>query len=417
MNPINQPQSIENSSPLENQDIYRQISRSNLFRPSGILLGMLIGFLICCFIGKIVAKTNFYQHFQRFHRYIRPESIYYPTVSQMLAIVESQVKPEQTIVIVGGNSVLNGSGQKAKDLWSRYLQEILGSQYAVFNFAFRAASPFEGGYFAAESLLNKHRKVIYITNVIPPTIGFPEGSAPYEYLYWDATYKHLLSIDQIRKIEIEHRIANSNAKEKESIGELRLCMLLDSYCYFNDLWTSVGYRKVFTVWNYLCARSPFLPRKQYKDDEPNPLPLSKRFTDLISVEEKNMRAALIYQFKKDNNQNWVLNEQGWNDIDQRMDSVIPQQFRKNCLVLFPLPCPFFNEHSNQSDLSRLNCQYKLFVEKMNKLGFHAITAGSNFKNEDYSDRWHLVASGGQKLALEIVESVRNTNKELGYEKP
>ncbi|MEI9897640.1 MAG: hypothetical protein WDN28_28220 [Chthoniobacter sp.] len=69
--------------------------------------------------------------------FLEQETSYYPTASQLVAVARAQCPPtaNKTLVVLGGNSVFNGSGQKRNELWSRALQEQLGDHYQVVNFS------------------------------------------------------------------------------------------------------------------------------------------------------------------------------------------------------------------------------------------------------------------------------------------
>ena len=152
------PTSQEHAKPAEGFDLYRWLVDPAKFRPPIFFIGIAIGLLVCSLAGRDIAKKNFYHNFQRFHRFISPAALFYPTTSQMMAIAESSSTPDQTIVVIGGNSIFNGLGQNAEDLWTVHLQKILGKKFAVFNFAMPAADPFEGAYWASEALLKSTGK-------------------------------------------------------------------------------------------------------------------------------------------------------------------------------------------------------------------------------------------------------------------
>jgi hypothetical protein len=134
-----------------------------LVAPWALLLGALLSFLGCCAAGAWYSRQPVYENFQRFHQLITPESLHYPTASQVLALARAQLPPDRVAVVVGGNSVLNGCGQRPERLWSRALQAALGDDYRVLNLAVRGAYPPELGGAIAEALGREHPRVLFIT--------------------------------------------------------------------------------------------------------------------------------------------------------------------------------------------------------------------------------------------------------------
>ena len=106
----------------------------------------------------------------------------------MSAIVRSKCRPDQVLVIVGGNSILFGVWQRDVDVWSKRLQELLGDRYCVINFALRGGTPTDGGAVVAEALRKEFPRQILIVNEAAVTGVEPFGREAYRYLVWQGYF-------------------------------------------------------------------------------------------------------------------------------------------------------------------------------------------------------------------------------------
>src|SRR5207245_11801285 len=97
--------------------------------------------------------------------------------------------PNKIIVIVGGSSVLHGTGQAASQVWTRKLQEVLGERYQVINLALRCGRTNEFGQVAAEMLLAEYPQMIFICDCFSGDLFAEPDGLFYKYFYWDAYYK------------------------------------------------------------------------------------------------------------------------------------------------------------------------------------------------------------------------------------
>src|SRR4051812_152462 len=98
-------------------------------RPRAFFCGFMIGFALLCVVGRMVSGTNYIQGFQRFHRYLSMDTLYYATASQLRSLAAASASNGQVVVIVGGSSVMQGVGQGSKELWTDELQRLLGPSY------------------------------------------------------------------------------------------------------------------------------------------------------------------------------------------------------------------------------------------------------------------------------------------------
>jgi hypothetical protein len=102
--------------------------------------GVCSALVACSLAGHIVGELNPFPAFRRFHRCIGPETLYYPTASQVRAVARDQLRPDRIAVVVGGSSVFHGAGMTGDGLWTLRLQELLGEQYRVVNLGMRGAA-------------------------------------------------------------------------------------------------------------------------------------------------------------------------------------------------------------------------------------------------------------------------------------
>ncbi|HEY9682419.1 MAG TPA: hypothetical protein V6C86_12635 [Oculatellaceae cyanobacterium] len=412
--PAESPQSGRREQELTRPqfDLYEQIFHPRLFRFWPCLIGILVGFLVCCVAGVVASRVNFYRDFHRFHEYISPATLYYPTVSQMVSIVESKAKPDQTIVIIGGNSIFNGIGQQLSDLWSDNLAQQLGDKYAVFNFAQPGALPFEGGYWTAESLLKRGKKVIFATVAVPTQAGTPDGEKIYGYMYWDARAKSMLLDSPKRDAAIERRLKISDESEQNRVAESKLCGQLDSLLHFRDLWSAVGYLKFFTVWTQPTAQNPFKPRYKYGDWQPYPVAVSKRF---CSTEELNVVRGAANGFFEITPTTWKAKAEAWHNLGVEMNDLIPNHYKRNCLVIIAGHPPTYLNRLDEGSKGRVRESEQRSKQTWITAGYHCDDVGMQFQDEDYRDCLHLVASGGKKMATLVAANIRSVSKELHYD--
>src|SRR3981189_3202376 len=130
-------------------------------KPIPFFLGLVIGLFSLSMVGWSIQNTPLAESFVRFHRHV--ELGFLPTAAELATIIDQQ-PPPRAYIIVGGSSVLNGVGQSRDLVWTRRLQNLLGKEFVVLNFANRAGGPIDFGSVAAEMLLRQHRPVIYVAD-------------------------------------------------------------------------------------------------------------------------------------------------------------------------------------------------------------------------------------------------------------
>src|SRR5204863_7293825 len=110
-----------------------------------LLLGVVAAFLGCCLAGRLASRRNHVDQFQRYHAFTSPQTLYYPPARAVRALARSRLDPNKVVVVVGGNSIMQGFSQAPDEVWTRRLQEQLGDEYQVLNLALPGCTVVEFG--------------------------------------------------------------------------------------------------------------------------------------------------------------------------------------------------------------------------------------------------------------------------------
>jgi hypothetical protein len=374
-------------------------------------LGALLAFIGCTIGGQLIKPSDIFRDFHRFHQGIEPVSSFYPTISELKNIVTSRVSPGQTLVIIGGNSVLNGVGQPVTKLWSARLQELLGKQFCVINLAFPGGEPFDGSYFLAEALRKQYPKLIFVSTANPGQIGLPCGSLPYRHFYWQAFYSGVLMTDADRGAEVERLL------KKDPDDEIRLGACLNHIFAVSELWNAVNMRWFSTVWSQLSESpqfGPFCARKHLTDNCQPLLPVKYRYLlhqEQFESDMKTLRSISEPLFEKKANHSWQPNKAFWSNFQHEASTVIPAAMRKRILMVLLPNSPYFVKRLSNDEQARQSLGFSESCKQWETAGFHSIEAGKDFCEEDYVDRLHLAPSGGSKLANQVAAEIVKVNSE------
>lgn len=381
------------------------------FSPIAVCLGAVAGFLACCMLGHSTTHKNFYKNYFRLHPYLEQETSYYPTASQLVTIARNQCPPSsgKTLVIIGGNSVLNGSGQKHDELWSRVLQEELGDSYRVVNFSAPGAGIVDNGGVIFECLAREYPQALFVTNTEPGY--FPAGNhSAYSYLFWDAYYKGLLSADAHRAARLSGETTSASERE------LKLGRQLNSKLYFNDLWTFVAYRYVSTVWTSWLKGRSFEPRRNLRDwydKRPRVMAEESEFQKMLPGHLDALRHRKALQadrFAQDADGKWMQTDESLRQDESQIADLLPEPLQRRSLVVLTPYNPWFLEHLTDAERSRVEISFSNSAALLQKAGFHALsTYDHGFVPEDFGDTVHLSPAGGRLLAHLVADSIRSMN--------
>lgn len=388
------------------------------FRSRLYLLGLMLGFAGCALLGHYVSRHDYHAGFTRFHPRISPESSYYPTVNEMCAIVRARCRPDQILVIVGGNSILNGVGQPADQLWTLELQRLLGDKYAVVNLAFRGALATDGGAVIAEVLRQEFPRQVYIANMQPLGELHALGLGTYQFIFWEAYYRGLLEDYAPR----EKRIGEYRRKEAPpNMRELAVIDHADALLRFRDLWNWVGFEHVFTVPSFYTPKFPelLLPRKRLPDEEPDfeqmPFDSPTRFSPVKEKAEMAITrgfTALAYEGNAAGE--WSLRPETRRHFTQIAQAGFPDSLKGRTLLLVSRNAPVYRNILTAGERRRDDRGYRDTVEILESLGYGALEYGRDFAETDYGDRTHLSVSGGRRLAGLVAAKVGEMARRRGY---
>ena len=372
-----------------------------------LILGCICGFAGACWFGKAAARYSKPSSFHRFHPAISPDTIFYPPYNMLEQLALVRWKPGRIIVIIGGNSVLNGVSQPASDLWSSHLQDELGGDFVVVNLAFRGSFPTEGGAVVAESLLRRGYPVVFIANTAPAAgAGLPIGPT-YGYVYWQARARGLLYDWPSRDQSIAALLSRSTWSQRDHMREARLGGQLDCVFNFQSLWHHIAYRHVFTVWNFVTREHAWRPRDAAPDNESSPRPVGERFQSYFEIEMENVRGFSRYLEIADQSNTWHMPDSVRQHLKQDIESGFPEPLHSRMLMILGQNAQYYRRRLTTSELQRDNLAYTQVAKIWNEHGIRCIIGGDGFLDEDYTDRTHLTATGGRKLSALVAREVRS----------
>jgi hypothetical protein len=370
--------------------------------PLPFFIGLGVGLVALSWLGATVESTGLARNFARFHQYINVESGHFPTARQIRSIIDyPNDRAPQVFVVVGGTSVFHGVGQHESLLWTRLLQKQLGPEFGVFNFAQRAGSMADFGNIAAELLLLRSQPVIFVGDASIYNVGIPLQASFYRHIMFDAWSRGYLLPWAPR----DAILSGSAWRGPESLRGPALGALLNSYLNYNDLWSFVAYEYVNLNWNWLLAKSPLQPRRMFPDPDPFPEQyLSRRYLQNIEQEMHIVRAQIRSP-----------DDPRWQRSIAETDQMIPLRLRAVALAVIQMNSPYYLDRLNAAERAAFIAQGDEHARRLREIGFNrAMVAAKGFTADDYIDRIHLSASGGQKLATELAPVIRAMATDLGY---
>ncbi len=401
-----------------------------LIAPRALFVGIACSFLGCCLAGWWAGRHNCFEHFERFHIYISPETLFYPTVHQVRELARSRLDPDKIVVIVGGSSVLHGMGQSQAQLWTRKLQALLGDRYQVLNLALRGALPPEFGAVAAEVLARDYPRLLLVSDLLP--IGMrsePDGHG-YKYFFWDAHSRGLLLPDAEREDRLRELAAGARGPapagkwvgsfpEPLAQDELERGSWLNSLCSFNDLWNTLAYTHLATVWTAPTRAGFTRPRRGYPDLEPAAPPLEQRYPASTNAwAMKAVRDAMGPLCVRDRRGRWVADEASgfWDGWERAVRVCFPGPARKRTLLLVESYSTYYLDQLTPGERACHDAGARLAVRRLRRLGFAAAEIEKGYSAADYADVVHLAESGGAKLAAQVAPEIERLARRLGYSK-
>lgn len=391
-------------------------SEIQLFRPRGFLVGLAIGLLGCALLARWVSSRNYHETFTRFHVRLSPEAHYYPTIDEMRSIVRARCRPDQILVIVGGNSIFHGVGQPVGKMWTEELQRLLGPNYAVINFAQRGALCTDGGALVAEALRHEYPRQIYVANTSPFTPPAPYGVEPYRYLFWQTRARGLLEDFAPREQELAALFERDFTWGERF--ELFGSQWLDRALRFRDLWNWVGYHYLFTIQNPHTPTGPQAtwPRKNLKDQEGDfeLVPMHERFSAAAREAEMTIVRGFSETHAVATPAGWAIRPESRQKFLSAAKGAFPDDLKARTLIMLSRNSPVYLNQLTPAEREREEFVYREAVMGWRSLGYHALDYGANYQPADFGDRTHLTATGGRKLAHTVAAEVQSMVAALGY---
>jgi hypothetical protein len=396
--------------------------------PGSLLLGAVSSFVGCCLVGRLAAAHDHFADVHRFHRAINPQTLFYPTASQVRALGHSRLDRNKVAVIVGGNSVLYGAGQRVQELWARHLQAELGDDYRVLNLALPGCRPAEFGGTAAEMLGQDFPRLIFVTDVLlvnltarlPPgastgadQTGIPLG-ATYDYFFWDAYSKGLLATSGQRAEAV--RKWASACRASAAFAERERGVAADRLTYSRDLWTALAHDSFSTVWAPPPAPAVFTWPRRHVADVGNQLgdfpPEVYRAFDAGEGVLTNLRQEVVQGRRL--LRTCARGTGGAAELDQAQALVFPPGLRQRTLLLAVPYGPRCVRQLGAQEQADYRAALAALVRGAGELGFAALEVGAGYGEDDFVESCHLSESGGKKLAAEVAPAVRRLARRLGY---
>lgn len=376
--------------------------------PVAICVGVFVGFVGACLLGRMSEKTSRFENFVRLHPFLEQESSYFPTASQLVATARAQCPPDngKVLVVLGGNSVFNGSGQKKKEIWSAVLQQELGDRFHVINFSAPGAGVMDNGGVAFEILARDYPRALLVTNTEPGYYA-PGYASSYSYLFWDAYYKDLLIEDADRSAVLKRDVFSKDSQEAQ------LRYRLNSVLHFNDLWTGIAYRRVSTVWSSWLKERSFSPRRElpdWYDKRKVIVPSEERFQELLAghiAALRNRKSLDPQRILAGADGKMIQTEESLRAEVDQIANLLPESLRRRAFVVFTPLNPWFLEHLTADERNRLEVSFENGVTLLKNGGFHAVSLlQQGFEPLDFGDTVHLSPAGGNRLAHALAPEIR-----------
>jgi hypothetical protein len=373
----------------------------SLLIPRVFLASIAAGFILASLLGYLSTKRPLFQDFVRIHQLIGSESLFNVTALQVWRLVEG-VPADKVLVIVGGTSRFNGTGQTPAGLWSQRLQQMLGPDYSVINLALRAGSPDQFGSYAAEAMIKEGRKVIYVADIMLFYELTGIGSLPaYRYFYYDASSRSLLLKSRSREAVV--RAQEESPDTKLELQELYLRALLNRFAFFDDLWNYVGYWQVFLgAWSPLALPSPTEARVRKRDREQS-VPAGGYYRYYDFEEQVTRYRGYARKF-----------EQGRVSAVEKSLKTLPRPLRIRSIWVTVYNSPYYTTHLTDEEQLIYAGNFAAMDAALRRTGYASLVLGPDWNADDFADGLHLSEQGGRKLAAAVATLVVQKALALGY---
>ncbi len=369
--------------------------------------GLLLGAVLLAGMVWRARTTEFHRGgFLRFHPLASPESQYRPTVEEMVSIVRNRCRPDQVLVLVGGNSILYGVGQPAAEVWTRRLQELLGARFCVINFAFRGGSITDGAAVVSEVLRDEYPQQILVANAAPIQASDPVGVEAYRYLIEYAYGNGLFTASPERDARLQTLPAVHPDTPAYWFNRL------ERYLGFRTFWNSVAWNHISTVPFDLMPRFPTWSRARADWPDPEPdtslVPIEERFLPQFFDKELEVARAFSGEVteKDPASGQWRVRPPTEQSFRANAARMRPDSLKAKTLVITSGNNPYHTRHFTADEQIRDEFARQASVRLWEEMGYAALAYGPEMSVEDYVDRTHLTKSGGNKLADLVAPEIR-----------
>ncbi len=374
-----------------------------------MFLGLAVGFFGCCIGGRLAVRQQPLRDFVRFHPGLSPDSHYSPTFSQTLKLARQYVKPGKVLVIVGGNSVLHGVGQRPGHVWTKALQARLGDDYVVLNLAMRGQWSNEFGGLVAERLAADGVQVVYVTLGTESDVwGCDWDGGTYPYFFWDAYGKGLVPPDPRRDEWLADGFFTRHGKDEAAL-ERRRRGAVDGATHAQDLWNLVAHRYRGTLWTPLKYPKFWEPHRVLTDTDPgDTFPHADRFQEAHVPRETSI---LRGRFESAAGQK-LLRGEGYDAVGAEFGRYLPDVMRDRTLYVLRMEATFFRRRltdEQQRQYVEVSHRYR---DAVRAAGLNVELVGERYVDEDYADRSHISEQGGRRLAVDLAPAIRAMSAKL-----
>lgn len=310
-------------------------------------------------------------------------------------------------MVVGGNSVLQGVGQRPSHIWTLHLQQLLGDDYVVVNLAMRGGTPRECASLIAERLHADGVPVILVTNGHPTDW---QGSA-YRYFFWDAWGKGHLLPDPRRDSWLANFTATYASAEVHLEG--RRQGQIDAVAYAADLWTAVAYKYRASVWSSVKYPKFWRPYRNAVDTDPG---ATLDFDARLNPSPDSIEVVQLRQFLNLANSKMVLGDAVSGTTDPIHARTAPASLKERQLFVFCPDNPYYRSRltpQEQADYDELHRRHRDALV----LSGHPAQLVEQYVQKDYIDKVHLSERGGKKLAEDLAPTIRAMGERLYGPKP
>lgn len=386
--------------------------------PKTFFLGVCLGILICSMYGRKIASESHYENFVRLGGGAATRGISFQvTASQMSALIRKTCRHDQILVLAGGSSVFFGSGQPTRYLWTKKLQERLGQEYCVMNLASPAGGLVGYASVSLEMVGKEFKNAFLVTDASAVPSNQADGMLWYKHYFWDAYYKGLLNTSPVsynteRINKINEANLTTDAKSKERAEQIRIGMWLDSFLYFNDLWSFVHYTKKLTIYDPLLGPwnwGPLYPITDYDyeiDEEKirslqhYPKPDTPQYKSEFGI----ARSYSELYFDKKSGQH-IFDEDKLISANEAIKNQPLTDMAGHILIVSIPESPYYTQKMNKEEQADYIEVRKKLIGVWQQNGYPAFFM-DGYGPEDYGDRSHINTFGGWKLAEKVAEKIQ-----------